>query len=53
MKGDAELPPIRELPSYLQALFTNDDSPSRSFRTNIRIYNYSFVFKSISHKKDA
>ena len=51
-KGDAELPPIREPPSYLRALFTDDDPPSRSFRTNIRTYNYSFVFMSVSYKKD-
>jgi hypothetical protein len=47
------LPPVREPPPYLIYLLTGDDPLCRSFRTNIRAYNYALAFTSVSYKKDA
>jgi hypothetical protein len=51
-KGNMALPLIRKPLLYLSYLFTGNDPLCRAFRTNIRAYNCTFAFTSISYKKD-
>ncbi len=51
-KGKVILPFLQELPPSLDILLTGNDSRSRSFRQNIRIYNSALSFTSIEAKID-
>ena len=49
-KGKVILPPLQKLPSPLDILLTGNDSRSRLFKQNIRIYNSALSFTSIGVK---
>ncbi|PMD51348.1 uncharacterized protein K444DRAFT_707596 [Hyaloscypha bicolor E] len=51
-KGNVIFPLIHKPLLYLSYLFTGNNLLYRAFRTNIRIYNYTFAFILISYKKD-
>ncbi|PMD49624.1 uncharacterized protein K444DRAFT_548861 [Hyaloscypha bicolor E] len=51
-KGNIVLPLIRKPPLYLSYLFMGNNSLYRAFRTNIRVYNYTFAFILVKYKKD-
>ena len=51
-KGKVILPPLQKLPSPLDILLTENDSRSRLFKQNIRMYNSALSFTSIGVKVD-
>ncbi|PMD53189.1 uncharacterized protein K444DRAFT_542034, partial [Hyaloscypha bicolor E] len=52
-KSNIILPLIYKPSLYFSYLFISNNSLYRAFRTNIRIYNYTFAFILISYKKNA
>ena len=50
--GQVRLPPIREPPEALRALFVADDAQAREFRDHIRQYNMSLAFTSLGVSED-
>ena len=51
-KGKVILPPLQKLPSPLDILLTGNDSRSRLFKQNIRMYNSALSFTSIGVNVD-
>src|SRR2546430_16283959 len=51
-KGKVILPPLQKLPSPLDILLTGNDSRSRLFKQNIRMYNSALFFTSIGVNVD-
>jgi hypothetical protein len=51
-KGNIVLPLIYKPLLYLSYLFTGNNPLYRAFRTNIRVYNYTFAFILVKYKKD-
>ena len=50
--GKVQLPPIREPPEALRALFVGNDPQAREFRDNIRQYNMALAFTSVGVTED-
>jgi hypothetical protein len=51
-RGDVALDELRAPPPFLRALFEGDNPRARSFRQNIRAYNSTLAFTSVSYTKD-
>ncbi|PMD51130.1 uncharacterized protein K444DRAFT_546301, partial [Hyaloscypha bicolor E] len=51
-KSNIILPLIRKSSLYLFYFFIGNNLFYRAFRTNIRIYNYTFVFILVKYKKN-
>ena len=51
-RGDAMLNLLRTPPDYLRSLYEAQTPEARDFRKNIRVYNNSLAFTSVSYTKD-
>jgi hypothetical protein len=50
--GKVRLPPLREPPEALRALYTGNDPQAQEFRNNIRQYNMALAFTSVGVHED-